>query len=233
MIIYSHRGDSTHAPENTMSSFYLAYLSNTDGIECDIRKTKDDVLVICHDKTIERTSNGFGKIKDKTYNELLKYDFGNKKYIGEKIVTLEEFLKYFSKKEIYLFIEIKEKDYEDDIVRLIKKYNSKYITLISFKHDALKKIRELSSDINIGLLISYIDKDIIEKCKKINMNNILLTSVSINEEVLSHLHSNNFLVTAWAILTNKEAKRMEKLGVDAIITDSAYSLKKYLGINNG
>ena len=70
MIIYSHRGESKFQPENTMPAFYLAYLLNDDGIECDIRKTKDDVIVIIHDMTINRTSDKVGFIKNMTYDEL-------------------------------------------------------------------------------------------------------------------------------------------------------------------
>ena len=80
MKIISHRGESKYAPENTMSAFFLADLINSDGIECDIRKTKDDELVLIHDKTIDRTSTSKGKVSDYTYNELLDKDFGNKHY---------------------------------------------------------------------------------------------------------------------------------------------------------
>ena len=56
MKVYSHRGESKFACENTMTAFYLAALVGSDGIETDVRKTKDDVLVLIHDKTIDRTS---------------------------------------------------------------------------------------------------------------------------------------------------------------------------------
>ena len=75
-MIYSHRGESKYAPENTMSAFFLAYLLNSDGIECDIRRSKDGQLVIIHDKTINRTSNGRGRVDNYTIDELRKYNFG-------------------------------------------------------------------------------------------------------------------------------------------------------------
>ena len=130
MNIYSHRGESKYAPENTLSSFYLAYLLNSDGIECDIRKTKDDKLVIIHDKSINRTSNGKGNVSDYTLDELYNYDFGNKKYNDEKLLTLDEFLWNFSNKNKKIFLEVKEKNCEKLIWNTISKYNLDNIKII-------------------------------------------------------------------------------------------------------
>ena len=96
MKVYSHRGESKYAPENTMSAYYLAYLVGSDGIETDLRKTKDDVLVLIHDKSVDRTSNYSGKVADYTFDELLNIDFGDEYYKVEKIFRLTEFLKNFS-----------------------------------------------------------------------------------------------------------------------------------------
>lgn len=228
MKVYSHRGESNYAPENTMSAFYLAQFVNSDGIECDVRKTKDDVLVIIHDRTVDRTSNSTGKISDFTYKELLKMDFGNDKFKGEKIVRLEDFLKYFSQKQMYIFLELKENGYEEDIVRLVNKYNSDYITLISFKYNILKKIRELSYKINLGWLIYDLNDNVLKQCIDINLNQVLATSVCLQENEVKTLHQNNFIVTAWGVINKTDVKRLYKIGVDRLIYDSGYVVKKIL-----
>lgn len=228
MKVYSHRGESNYAPENTMSAFYLAQFVNSDGIECDVRKTKDDVLVIIHDRTVDRTSNSTGKISDFTYKELLKMDFGNDKFKGEKIVRLEDFLKYFSQKQMYIFLELKENGYEEDIVRLVNKYNSDYITLISFKYNILKKIRELSDKINLGWLIYDLNDNVLKQCIDINLNQVLATSVCLQENEVKTLHQNNFIVTAWGVINKTDVKRLYKIGVDRLIYDSGYVVKKIL-----
>lgn len=228
MKVYSHRGESNYAPENTMSAFYLAQFVNSDGIECDVRKTKDDVLVIIHDRTVDRTSNSTGKISDFTYKELLKMDFGNHKFKGEKIVRLEDFLKYFSQKQMYIFLELKENGYEEDIVRLVNKYNSDYITLISFKYNILKKIRELSDKINLGWLIYDLNDNVLKQCIDINLNQVLATSVCLQENEVKTLHQNNFIVTAWGVINKTDVKRLYKIGVDRLIYDSGYVVKKIL-----
>ena len=66
MKVQAHRGASGYAPENTLPAFQLAVDMGADGIECDIHQTKDGVLVVCHDDTIQRTSTGSGKISELT-----------------------------------------------------------------------------------------------------------------------------------------------------------------------
>ena len=77
MNLIAHRGYKTNnVKENTIEAFDMAYKLGYKGLECDVRVTKDKKLVICHDAFINRVSNGSGLIKNKTYKELLKYNFG-------------------------------------------------------------------------------------------------------------------------------------------------------------
>ncbi len=228
MKVYSHRGESSFAPENTMTAFYLAQIVKSDGIECDIRKTKDDVLVIIHDKNIDRTSNGSGKISEYTYKELLKLDFGDQKYKGEKIVKLDDFLKYFSNKQINIFLELKEKGYEYDIYKLVEKYNNPNITLISFKYEILKEIRKYTNNIKLGWLIYDLNDKNLKECIDIKLNNVLVTSICLEEKEVMKLHEKGFVVSAWGVLNKKDIRRLYNIGVDSLIYDSGYVAKKYI-----
>ena len=228
MKIYSHRGESKYAPENTMSAFYLSNLLNSDGIECDIRKTKDNELIIIHDKTINRTSNSFGNISDYTYEQLLNFNFGNKNFNNEKIVKLDDFLKYFSDKNMNIFLEIKEEEYEKSIYDIVSKYNLKNITLISFKYNILKKIRKISTDIKIGWLVYDINIYIIKKMNEIKINDLLCLSISINKNDIKLTNEYNIRLIAWGIKNKTELKRLHELGIKEIIYDSYYDAKKVL-----
>lgn len=228
MIIYSHRGESKFAPENTMSAFYLAYFVNGDGIETDLRKTSDDQLVLIHDKTVDRTSIASGKVNDYTYKELLNIDFGNEQYSGEKIVKLEEFLKNFGSRDIELYLEIKESGYENLIIDTINKYNLKNLTLISFKYNVLKKLRNLSDSVNLGWLIYDLNESVLEDCKSIKLNHVLCTSICLEKKEVNILKDNNFVVCAWGVINKHDIKRLYEIGVDRIIFDSGYEAKKYL-----
>ena len=228
MIVYSHRGESKYAPENTMSAFYLADFVNSDGIETDIRKTKDNELVLIHDKTIDRTSSSSGKVSDYTYEELLNFDFGNKKYKGEKIVNLKDFLKYFSNKDTNIYLEIKESGYEKEIIDTILPYNIKNITLISFKYEILKELRELSNSISLGWLVYDVDKKTLQESSQIKLNQMMCIALSLNRENVQKIKDNNFISAAWGVKNKAEIRRMEKIGVDRIIYDSGYDVKKVL-----
>lgn len=94
-IIAAHRGDRANFPENTMPAFESAVNMHADMIETDIHLTKDNVLVLIHDHTLERTTDGTGNVCDKTYEELCAFNAGTDE-IPAKIPTLEEFLSYVS-----------------------------------------------------------------------------------------------------------------------------------------
>jgi glycerophosphoryl diester phosphodiesterase len=144
IMVIAHRGASGYAPENTVSAFKKAIMMKADMIEFDVHLTKDGKVVLMHDKTVDRTTDGKGKVKEMTLKELKKLDAGlwfDKKFKGEKIPTLEKVLKKF-KGKILFNIEIKSEGTEEEIVRLIKKYKlEKDVMVSSFNHQFLKKIK--------------------------------------------------------------------------------------------
>ena len=108
---YAHRGFSGLYPENTMLAFRKAVEEGfCDGIELDVHLSKDNEIVIIHDETVDRTTNGTGFVKDKSLEELKKlkanYTF-NETYEDQEIPTFEEYCKYVSDKNIITNIEIK------------------------------------------------------------------------------------------------------------------------------
>ena len=228
MMIYSHRGESKYAPENTMSAFYLSVLLNCDGIECDVRKTKDDKLVLIHDKTIDRTSNYNGKVSNLTLKQLNEFDFGNKKYKGEKIVTLTDFLKYFSNKNIKIFLEIKEDGYEELLLKTLSNFNISNLTIISFKYDILEKMRKISDNIKLAWLIYDLSEHNIIDAKKIGIIELICISITLDKSDVKKILNNNLRVGVWGIKNVAELRRINSLGVDDIICDSAYDAKKEL-----
>ena len=108
-LIWGHRGASGYAPENTLPAFKMAADMGADGVELDIQMTKDGVIVVCHDETIDRTSSGKGWLKDFTFDELRRLDFsnGNTAYEGVQIPTMEEVFDLLEPTGLLINIEIK------------------------------------------------------------------------------------------------------------------------------
>ncbi len=100
-VIFAHRGACAHAPENTLDSFELALTHLADAIELDAKLSKDDVVMVIHDQTVDRTTNGKGRVGDLTLRELKQLDAGSffgQEFNGVEIPTLDEVFESVGKK---------------------------------------------------------------------------------------------------------------------------------------
>lgn len=169
--VIAHRGYSSTAPENTISAFEAAANNGFSTVECDVSWTKDEVPVILHDQTINRTARGlFGwrmifprKCSNLKLDELLKYDFGSafsKEFKGEKIPTFEQTLECCSDNDLNLYIELKSSDKFDEkkaqeLVDLVEEAGmEENVTWISFEDDYLKEISDIMPETRLGYLSS-------------------------------------------------------------------------------
>ena len=131
LSVAGHRGDPSHYPENTMSAFISSYEKGADMIETDVRLTKDLALILMHDATVDRTTDGSGLVKDMTLDEILKLNAGTAEK-PEKVPLFEDFFAWASKTELTVNIEIKEYMGEgnrercdlciEKIIELVEKY---------------------------------------------------------------------------------------------------------------
>ena len=161
-IIQAHAGASLLAPENTITAFVEAKKLGVEGIETDIRMTKDHRLVLRHDDAIDRTSDGRGNISEKTLEELRSYDYGawfGEEYAGEKLVTLEECLEAAIELDIgVLNLELKPtKGDRDAIVKLTADLVRQAgcvdrVIVSSFDSDLLKKMKAYEPGIKVAIL---------------------------------------------------------------------------------
>ena len=132
MINYAHRGASEYAPENTLSSFYLGLLQGANGLETDVQKTRDGVLILFHDETLDRVTDHTGKVADYTWEELKKVKVYGNCTTGfyDRIITFREFLENFASYDIQFAIELKGPDVERETLELAQYYPLRH-TLVS------------------------------------------------------------------------------------------------------
>src|SRR5262249_55590367 len=114
-LCYAHRGARSYAPENTLLAFAVAYDLGADGVECDLRRSRDDRLVIIHDAVVDRTTNGTGEVAMMRLNELHSLDAGRHPRIPQRIPTLEETLTLARERDREVNLEIKAEAVEDAV----------------------------------------------------------------------------------------------------------------------
>jgi glycerophosphoryl diester phosphodiesterase len=148
MLKVGHRGARAYEPENTLRSFKKALELGVDAVELDVRKTKDNEIVVIHDADVKRTADGEGLVSNLTLREIKTLSSEK----NEKIPTLEEALDFLNKK-VKVFIELKEAGIEEQVVSLVKKKDLlKNIVIVSFLEDALKKVKEIDPEVETGLI---------------------------------------------------------------------------------
>lgn len=232
-INYAHRGASSYAPENTLSSFRKAIELGANGIELDLQKTKDDKIVIFHDDFIDNKSDGKGKIEDYSYQELYNLDFGSwfdNKYKGEHIVLFEDFAKEFLNKDLTYAIELKVIGIEKETLEIIKKYSKRdnvYIT--SFIFEALENMRKINNNIKLSWLIDEkISSNNVNKLLSINGSQICPQAKFVTSEDILLAKNNNIGVRLWGVLNEDIMKKVYNLDIEGMTVNFPDKLNKLL-----
>lgn len=229
--IIAHRGLPEDYPENTMIAYKHALMLHIDMLEIDVHYTKDKQLVIIHDDTIDRTSNGKGKVSDYTLEELKQFDFGSykgKSFEGERIPTLDEVLNLFSNFSKKLLIEIKTPSQypgiEDMIVEKLKEKEvpTRKVIIQSFDFDCVKKLSNMNLEYELGVLISKKKywyklpdfKEIAKVADYVNPNYTLVT-----KRFIKYAHENMLKVLPYTVNKSKAVKKLIHYSVDGVISD--------------
>lgn len=236
-FIIAHRGASAYAPENTLTAFQKAIEMGAQIIETDVQQTKDSVLVIMHDLSVDRTTDGKGLIKDLVLSSFkqLKIKQSN---MNEHPPTLEETIQLINGR-CKLLIELKKgKDYypgiEKRVVELIHKYRAQswISTIHSFDKRALLNVAEADSNINLQKLIvfkfplvSFTFDRHFRKDDFINWEGVNVYHWFCSKRVIRKIHALHKSVYVWTVNNSRRARKLAASGVDGIITNKPDILK--------
>lgn len=236
MLIMAHRGYPLVAPENTLSSIKKAIDLNPEYLEIDVHLSKDGEIIVCHDETLDRTTDKIGRIDSLTLDEIRSACAGgwfSDRYRGEGIPTLLEVL-HIMPKSITLNIEIKE-DQDgrllDRLRGLLEEFDVFENTIVSsFNHVLLKELKTLDSRVRISpvLYSSIIDPLNYIKTNQLEVYSIHPNHSLLNREDIKILQSNGIKVFPWTVNDIKEAIILRDLGVDGIITDNLEVMQNLL-----
>ncbi|QOG02794.1 glycerophosphodiester phosphodiesterase family protein [Flavobacterium sp. MDT1-60] len=220
MLKIAHRGAKGYEPENTLQAFQKALDLNADGIELDVHLSADGHIIVIHDETIDKMTNGKGFVNTLSLPELKSFLIAEK----HEIPTLKEVFDLVDKKCL-INIELKNFDTFPKVVSLIEEYvsekNWKYDHFIvsSFDWNALQHVHDLNQNIPIGVLtetnlnLALAFAETI-KAKAINPYYHLL-----NLENTQEIKEKGFLVLPWTVNIEEDIQKIKNYKVDGIITD--------------
>ncbi len=233
----AHRGASGEAPENTIVSFQRAIAQGTDVIETDARLSEDREIVLIHDETVERTTDGRGKVSQLTLKEIKNLDAGSwfgKEFSGEKIPTLSEALEVI-RGRTKLNIEFKGKDplLVPKVTNLLKEEGFiKEAILSSFDYSFIEEAKRLEPRITTGLLFATPS----QRGKSFpywKWADLILPRYNlISKKLVEKVHGEGLKVIVWTVDEPEKIKRLIDLGVDGIASNYPALLTEVLTKRN-
>ncbi|MEV6298777.1 glycerophosphodiester phosphodiesterase family protein [Actinoplanes sp. NPDC051861] len=172
----AHRGYCTVAPENTLPAFTAAVAAGATFVEFDVRTTRDGVPVVIHDRTVNRTTSGSGRVWDLTYDEVAALDAGSwfgAGFAGLRVPTLAETLDLLAATSAELLLEIKPPATLDEVKAVVAELTERDLlgrTVIqSFDTDVLRKARDVAPEVRRGLLLFRYDAETVALCRELGV----------------------------------------------------------------
>jgi glycerophosphoryl diester phosphodiesterase len=226
--IFAHRGFSAAFPENTMKAFIEAEKAGADGLEIDVQLTKDGEVVVIHDESVDRTTNGTGFVKDLTYKELRKLDasYKNKKWLKkEPIPAFIELLEWLTTNRLICNVELKNGIFsylgmEEKVVSLIRHYKLEdRIILSSFNHYSIVYSYQLAPEIETAPLYSEGIYMPWVYAKSIQSKGIHPKLIAAPDEIIIRAMENGIAVRPYTVNKEKDMQRLLDIGCTAFITD--------------
>ena len=231
--VTAHRGDSKHAPENTMAAIRLAYENQADIIEIDVRQTADGEYVVMHDESLARTTGVNKKVGECTLDYIKTLDAGSRfseEYAGEPVPTLREVLTYAKENDIFLNIELKpaktDHNYEEGILDLIREFEFEdQCVLASLDIKTVHRVQALDDEIDTVYIMSLAFGEI---GGTEDVNAFSIRKSSISSRIVKSVHENHKEIYAWTVNNERDIKDVLLLDVDSVITDDPYKTKNII-----
>ncbi len=220
MLRIGHRGAMGHAPENTLVSFQKALELKVDMIELDVQLCKTGELVVIHDLTVDRTTNGIGYVSELTLEELKHLDAGE----GQSIPLLVEVLDVIDRKA-KVNIELKGKGTAEKVGQLIYEYiknngwSQDDFIVSSFDHQELKLFKQGYPKIPVGLLIYHLPYDLAQPAEDFKAQYLNASLAFYSKELVVDAHERGIQVLIYTVNEEKDIERCRKDGVDGVFSN--------------
>lgn len=249
-VNFAHRGDSAHAPENTLESFRRAVRAGAEGLEIDVHMTRDGRIVVIHDNTLERTTDGTGYVRNKTLAEIKQLDAGYRfmrndsyPYRGEglRVPTLEEVFREFPGVAVNIEIKEDQPKVEEAVLHAVREAGAqKRILVAAQRHAVIKRFREVAGE-EISTSASGREIRTFYLLSRLGLQNLLRPDYDALQipdsyrgvkvatpKFIEAAHSRGVRVDVWTIDEPDKMRRLLDLGVDVIMTNRPGTLQEVL-----
>jgi len=227
--VTGHRGAAGLEPENTLRSVRRALDLGVDQVEVDVHLTRDGRLVVIHDETVDRTTDGQGRVGGLTFEEVRRLDAGKE----ERVPTLQEVLG-LTLGRVVLHVELKGPGTAGPVVRAVERNKAeRWVVITSFRHEMLEEVRRLNPSLGTGAIFSKPKNDPCQEAIDVGARSVLMNYRHVDADLVRRAHERGLKIEAWNPDTEEEMRRMIDLGVDAICTNRPDILLQVLGRETG
>jgi len=232
VLVIAHRGASGLRPENTLAAFRDALTEGADGLELDVRATADGELVVLHDKTVNRTTNGGGNVSGKTAAEVERLDAGSwfrSEFGNERVPLLRQVLNLTSD-GVLLDLEIKEKPgntlFLHRFVDLLREQDcTDRVVVTSMNPKVLKRLRDVDASLRLGPVVTGpYGADLFQS----DFAALACSQEVVDKRCVRRAHERGIAVWVWTVNDLSRAAKFAELGVDGIITNYPGQVREVL-----
>lgn len=230
VVCYAHRGARAHAPENTLAAFTLAFELGAEGIECDVQRSRDGRLVIIHDATVDRTTDGTGAVAEQRFEELRALNAGVRFHRRQMIPTLDETLDLVARRGGELNLEIKGESPEETLataeavepaLRALDEERRARVLVSSFEHAAVALLKARLPWLRVALLYGdeWRERELIAPALALGAEAIHPGVGLVTPELVRRAHEAGLRVNVWTANRRGVIRRLIALGVDGLFSD--------------
>jgi|TARA_Y100000780_G_C13695685_1_gene421698 glycerophosphoryl diester phosphodiesterase len=222
-----HRGARNEAPENTMAGFQHIVDMGLTAVELDIHASKDGQIVVIHDETLERTTQGKGRVSDKTLQELKQLDAGE----GEKIPTLKEVLDFLKPYQFEVQIEIKDPKVVAPLIDLFKEWDEKErerLIIISFDHRTIYKVKNQIPTLKTAAILYGYPLDPCSVVKAARADGLSVNIEFVDKDLADKLKEEGLTLTVWNANTKEHWEQIKDIPIDYLATDNPSDLLQWI-----
>ncbi|HEU5439509.1 MAG TPA: glycerophosphodiester phosphodiesterase family protein [Ktedonobacterales bacterium] len=230
VVCYAHRGARAHQPENTLAAFELAFNLGADAIECDVQRSRDGRLVIIHDGTVDRTTDGTGPVAEQRFAELRTLNAGARWRQQQLIPTLDETIELVARRDGRLNLEIKgESDVEclataeaiEPVLRALPEDVRSRLLVSSFAHPAVALLKRQLPWLRVALLYGdeWRGADLLAPALAVGAEAIHPAVRLVTPDLIARTHAAGLAVNVWTANRRGLIRRLIAWGADGIFSD--------------